>query len=486
MTKIMRAFVNVNGRPVHYRRAGNGPPVVMMHGSPGDSQMLLGEIAACAENFTVFALDTAGFGYSQALPGEELTVVDLAAAAAETMRALKLPPCPVYGTHTGACIAIELANGWPDQVSAVLLEGLPAFTQAEMDEIFTNYFAAMIPDPLGGHLVSTFIRFRDQFTWFPWPSRNVKRLNAIDRPEPADIDLWVSMFYRSCKTYKPAYRAACFYGQAALRAAAALTHRAIYFTTEEDMLFSHLDRLPPVKPSQRIERQPLGSPDRVPNIKKFLLELAADVEAPAHRQDIANNRLLVDGPHGQIFVRVYGDPAAPAMALLHDAPGTSLSVQETAQKLAETHRVFAPDAPGTGQTDPAENPLLAAAENILAAADALGIDKFEVTAFGSASAVAAKLSGARVSKISWQNQRPLDPAQIAPEIPLSPTGAHWVAAWLMLRDCEIYDPWYDGKIAAQRSTQGNFDAAWRHDETVAFMEGRATYHLYARAAAAAT
>jgi hypothetical protein len=53
----------------------------------------------------------------------------------------------------------------------------------------------------------------------------------------------------------------------------------------------------------------------------------------------------------------------------------------------------------------------------------------------------------------------------------------------MLRDTQIYHPWYAGTVAAQRKTQGNFDAAWLHDQTVALMEGRATCHLLPQAAA---
>ncbi len=53
----------------------------------------------------------------------------------------------------------------------------------------------------------------------------------------------------------------------------------------------------------------------------------------------------------------------------------------------------------------------------------------------------------------------------------------------MLRDNQIYKPWYDGTVAAQRQTQGNFAADYLHDETAALMEGRASYHVFARAAA---
>jgi hypothetical protein len=54
--------------------------------------------------------------------------------------------------------------------------------------------------------------------------------------------------------------------------------------------------------------------------------------------------------------------------------------------------------------------------------------------------------------------------------------------WLMVRDTEIYRPWFDGRVAAQRETQGNFDADWLHDQTFALMASRETYHRLPRAA----
>jgi pimeloyl-ACP methyl ester carboxylesterase len=466
----------------------------MLHGSPGDSEMLTEEIRVCGEKFTVFALDTPGFGYSDALPGEVLTVADLARATAEAMAALGLPPCPVYGTHTGAAIAIELGVGWPELVTGLVMEGLPAFTDAEIEELFKDYFAPMVPDPLGGHFVSTWMRFRDQFTWFPWPSRDVKRLNALDRPAPADIDLWVSMFYRSCKTYKPAYKAACTYGGAALRAAAALRVPAIYMATAEDMLFAHLDRLPALRTGQRIERLGSHYAKKIPAILGFVTEFAGSGQVLPQRQmwpGAERKKGFVDGRDGQIFVRRYGDAENPPVVLLHDAPGTGLGLAEAALALAVTHHVIVPDHPGCGRTDAPEagDILAVAAGNVLAVADALGLDSFGVAGVGCGAAVAAYLAraaGPRVGRFVLAHVAPADAGRaqkIAPELLLSATGAHWVQAWLMLRDGQIYQPWFEGSIAAQRATQGNFDAAWLHDQTVALMEGRETYHLLPRAAA---
>lgn len=455
--------------------------------------MLMDEITVCARNFTVFALDTPGFGYSDALPGEALTVADLAGATVQAMRALALPPCPVYGTHTGAAIAIELGVGCPDQITGLVMEGLPAFTGAEIEELFGNYFAPMVPDPLGGHLVNTWMRFRDQFTWFPWPSRDVRRLNALDRPSPADIDLWVTMFYRSCKNYRPAYRAACRYGEAALRAAAALRVPAVYMATAEDMLFPHLDRLPPLRPAQRIERLETGQ-GKIAAILGFVREFAGRALAPPHTQawpGMEKKRGFVDGPDGQIFVRRYGKAANPPIILLHDAPGTGLALEDAAIALAATHDVIVPDHPGCGLTDALEGDAIleAAARNVLAVADSFGIETFSIAAAGCGTAVAAYVACAaspRVNRFMLADVMAPDEEQaqkIAPALERSSTGAHWVQAWLMLRDSQIYKPWFDGSIAAQRRMQGNFDAGWLHDQTVALMEGRASYHLLPRAAA---
>jgi pimeloyl-ACP methyl ester carboxylesterase len=495
LTEITRHFLACGTRRVHYRRAGSGPPVVMLHGSPGDSQMLEHEIAAAAESFSVFALDTPGFGFSEALPGETLRVRDLAAATAEALGALNLPPCRVYGSHTGAAIAIELGLGWPHLVSGLVMEGLPAFTQDEIDLLFRGYFAPMIPDPLGGHLTSTWMRFRDQFTWFPWPSRDVTRLNPYGRPEPQNIHLWVSMFYRSCRSYGPAYRAASFYGQGALRAAAALRVPAIYTATITDMLHPHLARLPPLQPNQSVLPLPGEAEGKYATLVTYLRQLPSGGETPPPLAETPVGHdpalMFLATPHGRTLLRCYGNPAAPALIIAHDSPGSGLSAESLARQLAEDFYILVPDLPGCGEsTAPAGSPsvLRQAAGVLTAIADCLAIPRFAVLGTASGAAVAAQLASiddGRLHAVLIDNPPSPDAAiadAIAPDLALTPEGSHWITAWLMVRDSQIYAPWFDGSVAAQRHSQGNFDAQWLHDQTCGIMAARTTYHLLPREA----
>jgi pimeloyl-ACP methyl ester carboxylesterase len=468
----------------------------MLHGSPGDSAILAHEMAVLAERFTCFALDTPGFGGSDPLPGDVLTVPDLAGATAAAMTALGLPPCRVYGTHTGAAIGLELGVGWPDQVTGLVLEGLPMFTQEEIDALFQGYFAPMIPDPLGGHLFQTWMRFRDQFTWFPWLSRDVTRLNPVDRPTPEEIEVWVSMFYRSCRTYGPAYKAACYYGPLAFAAVEALKTPAVFMASAEDMLFPHLDRLPDLRGGQEIARLPYDATAKYAAINDFTARLpGGSAEAPPPRSVLAGAdpaKGYLATPNGQIFVRAYGDAERPAVILLHDGPGTGLKLEALARDLAAEAYVVVPDMPGVGGSDaPAESRSILAAcgKAVESLINALGLQGCLLAASGVGAAVAAEVfahsSLPRANLVLDGPPLALDSTiadEIAPELPLSALGGHWLAAWLMIRDGEIYHPWFDGRTQAQRSDQGRFDAGWLHDQTVALMESRETYFRYPRAA----
>jgi len=452
--------------------------------------MLLGEMDAVVQaGHTCIALDTPGFGFSDALPGATLTVPELAAATAAAMRALSLPPCAVYGTHTGAAIALELGLGFPAQVSGLVIEGLPMFTQAEIDALFEGYFAPFEPDPLGAHLFETWMRFRDQFTWFPWTARHVSRLNPVDRPTAGEIDHWVSMYFRGAATYRPAYRAACHYGPLATAAVTRLGLPAVFMASSEDMLFPHLDRLPPLAHDQHILRL---SPDRPAKLRAIAAAAAAQaadpgfVFRPPSALAGADPALqFIDAPDGQVLLRAYGSAEQPALVLLHDAPGSGALQLALARELASSFRVLLPDLPGNGESAApaaARSALDAGADAVQVILDHARIDACIVAGIGCGGAVAARLAQRRDVRV--RRLVLIDPPSpdesvaqaIAPALSSSSEGAHWLQAWMRVRDGQISEPWFDGRIAAQRATQGNFDAQWLHDQTCALMSARSSFH----------
>lgn len=123
---ITRHTVDVAGRRVHYRRRGQGPAVVMLHESPRSGAALLPLIGHGPHDVTVFAFDTPGCGDSDPLPQPVPDAADYGDAMAATLQALGITRCVVYGTHTGAAIALALARRHPQRVSRLVIDGLGA------------------------------------------------------------------------------------------------------------------------------------------------------------------------------------------------------------------------------------------------------------------------------------------------------------------------------------------------------------------------
>lgn len=486
---IQRAFLPVEGRQMHYRRAGKGPPALFIHSSPTNGSFVLPDMLAQADRFTCFAFDTPGFGLSDPLPRKEMRVADLADALVAAMDALALPALPVFGTHSGAAIALELGYRHPDRVTGLVLDGVPIFTREEVKPLQQPYFAPMAADPLGGHYSATWTRFRDQSIWFPWCERTPANLNEYDLAQPAMTHRWLEMFFAAAAHYKPAYWAVTSYCEGAIQAAAGLTVPAVFTATTTDMLYPHLQRLPALKADQCIadigndhQRKraltaesfaAFGAAGRAP---EFMTAL--EPEAGVLRQ------FAMDGERAQM-VRYAGDPACPVMLLLHDVPGSSFMIEDAIGELARDHFVIAPDLPGSGESEALEDgaDLAAHAAALWRLCDALSITPAVVRGLGLSASLALAVAAQRPTAVQLDGLCLADEAQraelrsrYAPPITIEADGAHWYRTWLMLRDSLVYWPWYDSRREALLRTPQDFDAWALHYRAVEVMKQWSGYH----------
>ena len=158
---------------MHVRRAGKGPLVYLCHGSPGSAKALDPLIMRLADHAEVIAPDTPGNGDSGPL---DEPAPDIAALLA-CVTALGVTPALLFGTHTGAAIALELAAMLPaTRRCALVLDGLGIFDAATREDLLRHYAFSFEADLEGAWLARLFQFCRDQHVFFPWYARDVAHL----------------------------------------------------------------------------------------------------------------------------------------------------------------------------------------------------------------------------------------------------------------------------------------------------------------------
>jgi len=204
-------YVRVDERDVHFHVIGRGRPLVMLHASPGSSRTLI-PLARALAGWQVLAFDTAGCGRSDPLAASRPSIDDYARATLAVMDRLGLPRCPVYGTHTGAKIALALAHLAPERIGGLILDGLGISTDAERREQLSRYTPRHVPRQDGTHLVSVWHQVRDMTLFWPWyrQTASAVRVNG-PAPRPETIQGPVVDMLGAHATFPALYRAAFDY-----------------------------------------------------------------------------------------------------------------------------------------------------------------------------------------------------------------------------------------------------------------------------------
>jgi pimeloyl-ACP methyl ester carboxylesterase len=476
-TPLRRRYVMTGTRRVHLWTGGEGPALVLIHGSPGNAWLVKPLAEHLSRHFRVYAVDTPGFGCSDPLPGSTLTVASLADAYRDILDAIGLRQVAVYGTHSGAAFGLELARRHAARVSGFVLEGVPAFTLEEQQPLLAPpYMVALEPDVLGGHYSRAWTRFHDQFIWFPWHERDPAHLNEADAGTAADIHLWVEMYFQALRhDDRPAYRAAIGYGAEALAAAGEVRQPGVYLAECSDMLFSHLDRLPPPAAGQRIRRvmEAGEMPSEIAAALRSLPPSAAGVQLP--EASPGSELSFFDLPHGQILVRACGGGTAAPVLLLHDAPGAGRPLTPLYAALSAHGRVLLPDLPGCGESDPLPGAVPSLADHADALAGLLrsrALPCVNVYAVGCGAALALELHARHPAMVGTlcltgllrvgEAERRAMIGRLAPRITLEDDGSHWYRTWLMLRDSLVHFPWYARDRGSLRRQPLDIDAYQLH------------------------
>jgi pimeloyl-ACP methyl ester carboxylesterase len=120
------ATVDAGGIKTNYLEAGNGPIVVLIHGSgPGVTAYANWRLVlpALAERFRVLAPDMAGFGFSERPEKAEYGLDLWADQVVGFLDALDLGQVSLVGNSFGGAIALRVAARHPDRFDKLVLMG---------------------------------------------------------------------------------------------------------------------------------------------------------------------------------------------------------------------------------------------------------------------------------------------------------------------------------------------------------------------------
>jgi pimeloyl-ACP methyl ester carboxylesterase len=117
---LSRNEVLVGGWPVHFEVAGEGEPVVLVHGLSGSTRWWSRNVADIAQRYRIYLVDLPGFGKMRRLR-RRFVLAEAASWLSEWMDAVGLERAHFVGHSMGGYICLRLAARRPAAVDRLVL-----------------------------------------------------------------------------------------------------------------------------------------------------------------------------------------------------------------------------------------------------------------------------------------------------------------------------------------------------------------------------
>lgn len=206
-TPVDRGFVRLDEGLVHYRRVGTGgTPLVMLHASPASS-LSLEPLAQYLTTRHLVMPDTPGNGSSCPPAMADPDLPDYADMLDRFCATSGWDAVDVYGTHTGAHIAIEWAIAYPHRVRRLVLDGVAMLPPEQRAEFLELYAPPRAPDAAGTQFAWAFNLIRDQMIFWPHYRQDAEHLRSGGQFEPRLLHNLTMDLLGALDTYHQPYRA---------------------------------------------------------------------------------------------------------------------------------------------------------------------------------------------------------------------------------------------------------------------------------------
>jgi magnesium chelatase accessory protein len=152
-------FVDAGRLRWHVQVMGEGPALLLLHGTGAATHSWRALAPLLAEHFTIIAPDLPGHGFTTGRPLGGLAMPAMARAVGDLLRALNLRPQSIVGHSAGAAIAIRMAL---DQVAEpATIVGLDAALlpfPGLAAKLFPTLARILFVNPLAPHLLARIAR----------------------------------------------------------------------------------------------------------------------------------------------------------------------------------------------------------------------------------------------------------------------------------------------------------------------------------------